>query len=797
MLKRQTTLSEGSTAIFAMILIMLIVGPVSAIDTPAVLTPEAVVSPKADIPLSDAVREALLDRDGDIVKLWVFFTDKGVFDNTEFAARAATVVIAPRALKRRAKVGRDYVVFADLPVLSEYVDGIVDMGGRLRRVSRWLNAASYELPADLLDQVAALPYVAKLKPVTLYKRAPLPEETPDRPESPPKQSLGADALNYGVSFNQLNQINVPPVHEKGFSGSGVTLAIFDTGFRKSHVAFAAHYVEGRVLAEWDFIFNDGNTANEGADWSSQWNHGTYIWSTSGGLDDGTLYGPAYRSDFILCKTEDIRSETQVEEDNWVAALEWVDSLGADVVTSSLSYMGWDDGTGYTPADLDGWTAVTSIAASMAADMGIVVCNSAGNSGPSPSTLGAPADAFDMLTIGAVDASGFLAGFSSRGPTADLRIKPEVTARGVSTSCAVATSDASYGAMSGTSLSAPLVAGAACLLIEAKPYYTPRQIRWALMETANNAATPNNDVGWGLIDLDAALSWGANFGSDITIGNAPATVQFYDSSTVTPLAWTWAFGDGDSSSLPNPSHLYNNPGAYEVMLSIETDSMGIITETKEGYIILLADTLIFAPASGVPGSEVVVSINLKNSQELSRLTIPFKFDSSPFLVFDSATLGDRTLYFEYFQLVGFIPSSNSYAYELQADDGGGQPPLAAGDGEIMQLHFSIDALAPLGTTIVIDTTSSPKVLEVTSEFLVYAPAVIEGTLGVTDIVRGDVNGDLVIDIGDLIYLIDYMFTGGPPPVSEMAGDVDGSGQLDISDLVYLVDYMFNDGPPPPA
>jgi hypothetical protein len=99
--------------------------------------------------------------------------------------------------------------------------------------------------------------------------------------------------------------------------------------------------------------------------------------------------------------------------------------------------------------------------------------------------------------------------------------------------------------------------------------------------------------------------------------------------------------------------------------------------------------------------------------------------------------------------------------------------------------------------VIDTTSSPKVLEVTSEFLVYAPAVIEGTLGVTDIVRGDVNGDLVIDIADLIYLIDYMFTGGPPPVSEMAGDVNGSGQLDISDLVYLVDYMFNDGPPPPA
>ena len=226
-------------------------------------------------------------------------------------------------------------------------------------------------------------------------------------------------------------------------------------------------------------------------------------------------------------------------------------------------------------------------------------------------------------------------------------------------------------------------------------------------------------------------------------------------------------------------------------------MGTIIDAKEGYIIMLADTLVFAPASGVPGSEVVMSINLRNSQELSKLTIPFRFDSSPFVVLDSATLGDRTLYFEHFELVGFIPSSNSYAYELRADDGGGRPPLAAGDGEIMQLHFSIDALAPIGTTIVVDTTSSLEMLEVTSEFLVYAPAVIEGTLEVTGGVRGDVNGDLEIDIADLIYLIDYMFTGGPPPVSEMAGDVDASGQIDISDLVYLVDYMFNEGPPPPA
>jgi len=795
-MRNQPTALCSFTAILLAILLINI-SPVSAAELPAGLQATPVVTPKADVPLTEVARQALIGRDGDTVRIWVFFTDKGVTSDAEFAAKAGSVEISPRALKRRGKVERDHVVFIDLPVPSEYIDGVVQLGGELRRVSRWLNGASFDLPANRLDQVAALPCVARMQPLALYKREPLPPEPPDRPESPPGQSLGGDVLNYGLAANQLAQINVPAVHDKGFNGHGVTLAIFDTGFRKTHDAFAAHYVEGRVLAEYDFIFNDTNTSNEGDDWSSQWNHGTYIWSTSGGLDDGNLYGPAYKANFILCKTEDVRSETQVEEDNWVAALEWVDSLGADVVTSSLSYLDWDDGTGYTQADLDGQTAVTSIAASMAADMGIVVCNSAGNSGPSSPSMSAPPDAFDILTCGAVDAIGNLASFSSRGPTADLRIKPEVTAQGVSTSCATSTDDNTYSTRSGTSLSTPLVAGATCLLIQTKPYYTPRQIRWALMETADNAATPDNNNGWGIIDVDAALSWGAHFGSDITVGNAPATVQFYDSSTVTPTSWTWHFGDGDSSSLQNPSHLYNEPGAYDVTLSIGTDSMGAITDVKTGYIILLADTLTFAPAAGVPGSQVVMSVNLKNSQELTKLTIPLTFDESPYLTFDSATLGQRTLYFERFQLVGFIPSSNSYAYELQADDGGGRPPLPVGDGEVMRLYFSLDPLTPLGSTFAVDTTSTPKLLEVTSEFLTYGPAVVAGTIGATASVRGDVNGDLVIDISDLVYLVDYMFTSGPPPVSQTAGDVDGDGVIDISDLVYLVDYMFNNGPPPPA
>lgn len=796
MLMPETSLLRRSAVGTVILVCFLRLGITQAAEPPRSLLPAPLVVSKSDAPLPPGVKSALVERDGDIVKIWVFFTDKSVFTEAEFATKASTVRIEPRALKRRAKVGRDQVLFVDLPVATDYVNRVEQLGGTLRRVSRWLNAASYELPADQLDAVAELPFVVKIKPIALYKRMPLPDEA-GRLEDAPEKSLGIDAIDYGIATNQLNQINVPAVHEKGFSGSGVTLAIFDTGFRKSHEAFAAHYAGARVLAEWDFIFNDGNVANEGADWGSQWNHGTYIWSTSGGNLPGQMVGPAFNSNFILCKTEDVRSETQVEEDNWVSALEWVDSIGADVVTSSLGYMGWDDGSGYTAADLDGLTAVTSQAASMAADMGIVVCNSAGNSGPSPQTLGAPADAFDILTVGAVNSSGSLASFSSRGPTADGRLKPEVVALGVSTACATASSDNSYSTRSGTSLSTPLVAGATCLLIEAKPFYTARQIRWAMMETSNNAGAPNNNYGWGLIDVDAALDWGAHFSADITIGNAPATIQFTDSSTVVPLSWNWNFGDNDTSTEQNPSHLYNDPGAYDVTLSIETDSMGTITDVKQGFIILLADTLKFVSATATPGSQVVMSVDLVNSQELSKLTIPLTFDDLPLITFDSATLGSRTSYFERFQLVAFIPSSNKYVYELEADDGGGSPSLASGDGEVMQLHFSISAIAPMGTFITVDTTSSPKLLEVVSEFLTYGPSVTQGTVTVSGVVRGDVNGDGTIDISDLVYLVDYMFTGGPAPVSEMAGDVDGSGQLDISDLVYLVDYLFTGGPPPPA
>jgi len=286
----------------------------------------------------------------------------------------------------------------------------------------------------------------------------------------------------------------------------VIVCMMDTGYRKDHIAFASAFSDGRVLAERDFVFNDFNTQDEPADQPGQHNHGTYTWSALGGAADGSLYGPAYGSMFVLAKTEDIRSETQVEEDNWVAGMEWADSIGASVISSSLVYKDW-----YTYSNYDGDFCVTTSAADLAAQMGIIVCNANGNYGPSSGTLGAPADADSILACGAVDVNGTLASFSSRGPTADGRIKPEVCARGVTTSCASPTATTLFTTASGTSLSTPLIGGCAAVLLSAHPLWTPTQVREALMMTASQSGAPDNNYGWGIVDLLAALNYGGDPG----------------------------------------------------------------------------------------------------------------------------------------------------------------------------------------------------------------------------------------------------------------------------------------------
>jgi len=299
--------------------------------------------------------------------------------------------------------------------------------------------------------------------------------------------------------------------------------MMDTGFRQSHEAFQNIINSGRLLAQYDFINNDDNTDYDpGQDSSNQPNHGTVTWSTLGGESDGNLYGPAYMADFILSKTEDVTSETHIEEDNWAAGAEWADSIGASVISASLGYRWFDAGQGdYQYEDLDGNTTIVTIAADLAAYNGIAVATAMGNEGNTSGSLLAPADGDSVISCGAVDPYGYIAGFSSFGPTFDGRTKPEICAQGVFTVCADPGDMNGYTTSGGTSLSTPLIGGSCGVLLSAHPNWTPMMVREALMMTGRNVDSPANDYGWGIADLGRAIYYQP--AGDIVFDHYPAVM----------------------------------------------------------------------------------------------------------------------------------------------------------------------------------------------------------------------------------------------------------------------------------
>jgi subtilisin family serine protease len=434
--------------------------------------------------------------------IWVFLTDKGVRSEADYAAARAeaTARLTPAARARREVVSRGELVdYLDLPVRTDYVDMVVATGVQLRTVSRWLNAVSVDATPDELPRLTALPMVARLLPVARGRRSPVPDETSPAAVA---QVGAVHVLDYGPSQAQLDEIQIPEVHDLGYSGAGIIVCMLDTGYFKVHETFDAIITGGRLVAERDFINGDWETQNEPGDPSSQHNHGTYTWSALGGTSPGELYGPAYGASFAIGKTEDVADEYPLEEDFWQAGSEWADSLGASIISSSLGYTDW-----YTYEDLDGDTAVTTNAADIAASRNILVATAAGNEGSSSwYYIITPADGDSVVACGAVNSDNELASFSSHGPTYDGRTKPEVLARGVGTHCATSRSPGDYGNVSGTSLSTPLVGGAAALVMEAHPEWSAMQVREALMMTADNAASPDNDRGWGRIRVFDAINY---------------------------------------------------------------------------------------------------------------------------------------------------------------------------------------------------------------------------------------------------------------------------------------------------
>lgn len=476
----------------------------------------------------------------------VYFKDKGDYKPGDKLAvgsegyNLAKAHLTDKAILRRAKVlPEDEVVnYSDLPVKQEYIDGIKKLGLKINAVSRWFNAVSVNATRDNLDKIKKLGFVYKIEGVGFLEYAEIRTNTRNSALFDSVRVKQRLKFNYGPSFWQNEQINVPLLHYCGITGWGATVGMCDNGFNwRKQEALKNRKVKG----EYDWIFKDDTVQYQTApnqypaDIYDQDGHGTMTMSTLGGFYEGVLIGPAYDAEFYLSKTEDDRSETPVEEDFWLEAVEWMEAQGVDVISSSLIYKPFDPpNDDYEYNDMNGKTTVIARAADFAVHLGVVVVNSMGNERQTkiPSIV-SPPDADSVISVGAVDSTGRIAYFSSNGPTSDGRMKPDVVAMGMNVFVSVTHSDTgndtTFTYADGTSFSCPLTSGVCALILSAHPELAPMQLREALRMTANNKDNPNNVYGWGLINAyDAALYWGMTMSNkpDVTVNGDIAYVSIF-------------------------------------------------------------------------------------------------------------------------------------------------------------------------------------------------------------------------------------------------------------------------------
>lgn len=382
------------------------------------------------------------------------------------------------------------------PVARSYLEQLRAEGVQPIVRSRWLHAVSAVLTPDERTAVRALPFVQHVRlvgegtPDTHTDARPSPTSTP---RFPPSQHL-----QFGASRTHLSRINAVAPMEGGFDGRGVRVGFLDAHFRGfRHAAFSALRHEDRLIALRSFP--EGTQGGK---------HGAAVAAVTLGRDPGNLIGPAHGAQALAATTEYTPSERNVEEDYFVAGLEWLARHGADVVNVSIGYTTFDEGEDdYTPDDLDGDTGITTRAVDQAAQRGITVVVSAGNSGcASPDNcwyyVNTPADADSAITVGAVTPDSTLADFSSRGPTADGRILPDVVVQG--TNVIAPWNNGEYAQLGGTSFASPQVTGVVAQMLQINPALSPIELRTILRRTASQSQNPDNRMGWGIVDAAAAL-----------------------------------------------------------------------------------------------------------------------------------------------------------------------------------------------------------------------------------------------------------------------------------------------------
>ncbi|HEX8657549.1 MAG TPA: S8 family serine peptidase [Hymenobacter sp.] len=434
---------------------------------------------------------------GTVRRHLVYFRDKA---GSPYSVAQPQAFLSAKSLARRSRQGIA-VLPRDLPVNPAYVAQVRGVAGGPRVVytSRWFNAAVVSCDSATLARITALPVVRSAN--TLNRSfQPLAPTPPPKQVPAPVGRTTATRAQYGSAYRQNLQIGALAMHDAGFRGEGMEIAVFDAGFPGVNQISALQplFRENRLVSTRNFVDGGTNVYRRNS-------HGTSCLSTMAGNEPGFYIGSAPKATYRLCITEDALSEHPIEEANWLAAAEYADSAGVDIISSSLGYTTFDTPSrSYTYANMNGRTAISTRAATVAARVGMLVVNAAGNEADDPwYYISAPADADSVLSVGAVDSLGNHAAFSSYGPTADGRIKPTLSAMGQASAVLTANGVAVRG--NGTSYACPILAGMAAGFWQANPRLTAQQVIAALRSTASQAATPDNALGYGIPNFVAAYN----------------------------------------------------------------------------------------------------------------------------------------------------------------------------------------------------------------------------------------------------------------------------------------------------
>lgn len=427
-------------------------------------------------------------------------------NNSPYSISNPSVFLSQRALDKRARFNIA-ITEQDFPVNPQYIQQIkaIDANIQVLCTSKWMNTVTIYCPDSTKPAtISALPFVTNVLPVADYDLQGMKKQLQTFENNyvsivsnPAKDSM-AD-LDYGEGYRQIALHNGHLLHKEGFLGNGMLIAVFDAGWAgvDTSVYFHPLFENGQILGTRDLIPGRHNVF-EGH------YHGTIVTSTMAILAEGTLVGTAPKANYFFIRSEHPLSEELIEEDFWAQAAEIADSMGADVINSSLGYTTFRDFPqgDFTYEDVDGVTSIASRAATILGQKGVVVCVSAGNEGTSPwYHIGHPADAFDILAVGAANVMGHIAGFSSRGPSYDGRVKPDITSVGVNTTCIWP--DDRLGEADGTSLACPVAAGLCACLWQALPEKTASEIMQIVRESSSCYNNPNDSLGYGIPDFYAA------------------------------------------------------------------------------------------------------------------------------------------------------------------------------------------------------------------------------------------------------------------------------------------------------